>query len=108
MNPDAPAFNLWNMLSQIGFPNPDAVLQEVQRLNDNLEQLSPAMGLLAQIPTLISNLTGAIPRVNPEDLHNLAEGLKNLDPQQVQELTAALKQASETGEKFAGRLWPTN
>lgn len=101
-------FNLWAMLSQLGLPNPDAVLTEIQRLNNNLEQMGPSLGLLAQIPELISNLTGAVARVNPDDLHSLAEGLKKLDPQQVQELTAALKQASETGEKFAGRLWPTN
>lgn len=104
--PETPTgFNLWGMLAQLGFPNPDAVLQEIQRLNSNLEQLAPGMGLLAQLPTLLSDLTAA---VNPEDLHSLAEGLKKLDPQQVQELTAALKQASETGEKFAGRLWPAN
>ena len=91
--PAPPGFNLWGMLGQLGLPNPDAVLQELQRLNANLEHLAPGLDLLAQVP---------------KDLHELVEGLKKLDPQQVQELTAALKQASETGEKFAGRLWPEN
>ncbi|KKL18467.1 hypothetical protein LCGC14_2475220 [marine sediment metagenome] len=93
--PTPPGFNLWGMLGQLGLPNPDAVLAEIQRLNDNLEHLAPSMGLLAQLPELIANLTAAVARVN-------------LDPQQVKELTAALTQASAMGEKFAGRLWPDN
>ena len=90
-NPKGPASpTLWDMLGQIGFPQPQQLLQEMQRFNANLERLGPDVHKLADASQAVSRLALAVEGVNPAD---------------IQRLTQALEEASRTGEKLQQRLW---
>ncbi len=69
--PPAPSW-LDNMLSGMGFPAPQAIVQELQRLNENLQPLS--------------------------------EFFSNIDPSQIQDLTDALREASNTGRTLLDKF----
>lgn len=77
--------------SQVGLPLPNALFQELQRSNFNLERLMPDIHKLAGATDSLPQLAAALQRLNPEDLHKM---------------TQALTEASKTGEKLYERLWP--
>ena len=81
---------LWDMLGQIGFPQPQQLLQEMQRFNANLERLGPDVHKLADASQAVSRLASAVEGVSPAD---------------IQRLTQALEEASRTGERLQQRLW---
>jgi len=77
--------------SQVGLPLPNALFQELQRSNFNLEQLMPDIHKLAGATDSLPQLTAALQRLNPEDMRKM---------------TQALADASRIGEKLYARLWP--
>lgn len=81
---------LWNFLGTAGFPAPQAAMAEVQRLNNLLEMLAPD----------IHKIAGGI-----DSMQLMAQGLDKLDPEQIQQLIAAMNGASATGDKFFEQLW---
>lgn len=82
--------SLWNFLGTAGFPAPQAAMAEVQRLNNLLEMLAPDLHLIAQ---------------GVGSMQLMAEGLEKLDPEQIQQLIAAMNAAGATGDKFYEQLW---
>ncbi len=55
------------MLGQMGLPNPQALLGELQRLNGNLEAMAPDLKKIA----------AASAELNPQDIRNLASALQS-------------------------------
>jgi hypothetical protein len=55
------------MLGQMGLPNPQALLGELQRLNRNLEAMAPDLNKIA----------AASAELNPQDIRNLASALQS-------------------------------
>lgn len=82
---------LEQFLSQVGLPLPNALFQELQRSNFNLERLMPDIHKLAEASDSLPQLAAALQRFNPEDMRKM---------------TQALTEASKTGEKLYERLWP--
>ncbi len=82
---------LETMFSQVGLPMPNALFQELQRSNFNLERLMPDIHKLAEASDSLPQLTAALQRLNPEDMRKM---------------TQALADASRMGEKLYERFWP--
>ena len=103
--PAAPALslnNLWGFLTQVGFPQPQTLLTELQRLNLNLEQFAPLVTLLTEASPQIAQVAAVIQQFRPEDIQNLTAALQKLDPEDVRNLTQALQGATAMGERFRG------
>lgn len=80
-----------SFFNQVGLPIPNALFQELQRSNFNLEQLMPDIHKLAGATDSLPQLTAALQRLNPEDMRKM---------------TQALVEATKLGEKMHERLWP--
>ena len=81
---------LEGFLQQVGLPVPQEVFLELQRVNASLEKAMPDIHKLAESSGALSSLAAAMERFKPEDLRNL---------------TKALQEASQTGEKLYKKLW---
>ena len=87
----APPANFWDFLNQMGFPPPQQLLGEVQRLNGNIERLAPDLHQLASAGGSITDLTAALQKLNVDD---------------VRKLTVALNTATDASRTLSTRLWP--
>lgn len=68
------------MAQQLGLPSPLVIIQELQRLNANLEAMNPSIASLAQT-------------------------MGNFTPQEVNRLVTALDRASASGEQLYQQMW---
>lgn len=67
-------------VGQLGLPNPIVIVQELQRLNANLEAMHPSIQALAQ-------------------------SMGNFTPAEVNRLVTALDRASASGEQLYQKMW---
>lgn len=79
---------LFGLLASL--PNPQLIMQELQRLNANLEGLTPAINIMAQ---------------NASSIKDLADGLKNFKPEDMTKMVQSLDRASASGEAIYKQLW---
>lgn len=73
-----------------GLPNPQLVMQELARLNTNLESMRPDIHVMAE---------------NVGNLHALAQGLQKFKPEDINRLISSLDRASASGEAMYQQLW---
>lgn len=78
------------MAQQLGLPSPLVIIQELQRLNSNLEAMQPDMHVIAQGTASIASL---------------AQSMENFNPQEVNRLVTALDRASASGEQLYQQMW---
>lgn len=71
---------IMGFVGQLGLPNPIVIVQELQRLNANLEAMHPS-------------------------IQSLAQGMANFTPQEVNRLVEALNRASASGEQLYQKMW---
>ncbi len=76
----------------LGFPSPEKILAELQRLNSNLEMIAPDLRKLAT----------ALEADKMADIRNLTEVLKKLD---VGDLKRMINEVSRLGGQIYERLW---
>jgi prefoldin subunit 5 len=70
--------DLWGALSQLGLPAPQDLLAELQRLNANLEHLSPDLARLAQAGPALTQLAQALQSRSPEEIRELTQALQSV------------------------------
>ncbi len=103
--PSAPALSLnqiWGFLTNMGLPQPQSLLTELQRLNVNLERFAPLVDLLTEASPMLAQITDVLQQIHPDDIRNLTAALQKLDPDDVRNLTKALQDATAIGQRFRG------
>lgn len=80
-----------SFLEMMGFPSPDKVFAEMQRLNNNLEKMQPDLHKLAQ----------ATDGLSPTELRNLTQVLQSI---RTPELLKALNESNAIMGKFCNHL----
>ena len=78
------------MAQSLGLPSPLVIIQELQRLNNNLEAMQPDMHTIAQ---------------GTASIQSLAQSMENFNPQEVNRLVSALDRASASGEQLYQQMW---
>ena len=110
-NQGAPASSLFSqMFGNLGLPEPHLLLLELQRLNGNLERIAPDAHQLAEASQSVSQLAGALERIDPRSVQELVPVLKaissKVNPQDLRDLTRALQEGTKMGADIKTRLWP--
>ena len=78
------------LFGALGLPNPQQMVQELQRLNTNLEIMRPDLHTIAQ---------------SVGSIQALAESSKKFTPHDLNRLVQSLDRASATGENLYQQLW---
>lgn len=83
------------IMGQMGLPNPQAVLGELQRLNRNLEALMGRLDTLERVTPVLEKLSVSMDGIKAQDLRALATSLKE----------AKLPHAVRTLEAIYTKIW---
>lgn len=78
------------LLGALGLPNPQAVVQELQRLNTSLEIMRPDIHAIAE---------------GIGSIKELAQASKKFTPQDLNRLVTSLDRASTVGENIYTQMW---
>lgn len=75
-----------------GWPSPDKLFAELQRLNNNMERLEPDLAKIAK----------STDGLNPSEIRLLTQVLQGMNTSQM---ISTLKDVRDTIEKLIGKLW---
>ena len=90
-----------------GLPNPQEILQEMKRLNTNIENMRGDIQTLNRHAETLGKLSGALQGINTANIRSLATAINNAQiPQATAMVGRALKLAEEAKEGIANRLNP--
>lgn len=102
--------SLFQLMQHAGFPKPQDVVAELQRLNDLGTSMQPDLAKLAAASTHIGELSQAISRLDPQAIPGLTQALNTLsgklDPQDLRNLTDAVVEGTQEAKRLQQRFWP--